>query len=478
MKTLRGQLTLRLVIVGALLLGAAGIALHWQVKRALGAEFDNGLAATLQTLTILTEQQHDGKIMIEVTGENARQFEDEHGADVFLLRAVKGVEIQRSISLGSMSLPFIAGPQGQPAFSESKLDDGRTLRLAGVSFFPLIEDEERPSVTKVTLVVGRDLAPMDRSLAMLRVALFITGASAIALLAAAVAWGVNSGLAPVRGLRDDVCKVDASSLGTRFEAGPLPEELRPVAASLNELLARLQSAFERERRFTATAAHELRTPLAELRALAEVNLKTPATEAERTESWQDVLATTRRMESLALHLLELTRAENPARVIRSEPVTLGDAIGQSWKSFATRAGERGIAMEVSVPPDLAARSDRALLGIVLGNLCGNAAEHAMAGTPFRISATQEAGAVTLHFCNRTGDLNEQDAAHLFERFWRKDAARTDGRHHGLGLALAREFAVLIGGELTAQFHAVRDGRVASDASGGEIEFTLRLPLNA
>ena len=92
----------------------------------------------------------------------------------------------------------------------------------------------------------------------------------------------------------------------------------------------------------------------------------------------------------------------------------------------------------------------------------------MAGTPFRVSATPSAGSVTVHFRNRTEDLNEEDAAHLFERFWRKDAARTDDRHHGLGLALAREFAVLIGGELTARFHA----------AGNEIEFVLRLPLGA
>ena len=414
MKTLRGQLTLRLVIVGALLLGAAGVALHWQVKRALGAEFDSGLAASLQTLATLTEQQQDGKVLTEVTREHGPQFQMEHGADVFLLRAADGREIQRSLSLGSMPLPSIAGPPEHPAFSESKLDDGRAIRVAGVRFSPLIEDEERPSDTKVTLVVGRDRAPMDRSLAMLRVALLVTGVSALAVLAAALAWGVNSGLAPVRRLRDEVCKVDANSLETRFEVEPLPEELRPVAASVNELLARLESAFERERRFTATAAHELRTPLAELRTLAEVNLATPATDAERAESWQDALATTRRMESLALRLLELTRAENPAPVIHSEFVPLGDAIQQAWKPFAARAGERGIAMEVSVPPSLAARTDRALLGIVLENLCGNAAEHAMAGTPFRISATQDAGSVTLHFRNRSGDLNGQDAAHLLK----------------------------------------------------------------
>ena len=468
MKTLRGQLTLRLVLVGALLLGVAGFALHWQVKGALGAEFDAGLRATLLSLATLTEQQHNGKIIVEVTRENGPQFQAEHGADVFLLRAADGGEIQRSLSLGSMRLPSIAGSPEQPAFSESKTDDGRTMRLAGVRFSPLIEDEERPSEQMVTLVVGRDRAPMDRSLAMLRAALVITGVSALALLATAVAWGVNSGLAPVRRLRDDVCKVHANSLGTRFEAGLLPEELRPVAASLNGLLERLQSAFDRERRFTATAAHELRTPLAELRTLAEVNLTTPATEAERAESWQDALATTQRMESLALHLLELTRAENPGRVIRGETMPLFDAIQQAWKPIAARAGGRGIAMEISVPPALAVRSDRALLGVVLDNLFGNAAEYAMAGTPFRVSATPSAGSVTVHFRNRTEDLNEEDAAHLFERFWRKDAARTDGRHHGLGLALAREFAVLIGGELTARFHA----------AGNEIEFVLRLPLGA
>ena len=326
MNTLRGQLTLRLVILGVLLLGAAGFALHWQVKRALGAEFDAGLRGLLQAVTTLTEQMPGGKIEIDVAHENAPQFQRERGADVFLLRAEGGREIQRSLSLGAAALPPVAGSPAQPEFADGRLPDGRVLRLAGVHFFPAIEDEERLSDTKVALVVGRDRTGMDRSLAMLRAALFIIGASALAVLAIAIAWGVNSGLAPVRRLRDDVCKVDANSLGTRFEAGLLPEELRPVAASLNGLLERLQSAFDRERRFTATAAHELRTPLAELRTLAEVNLTTPATEAERAESWRDALATTQRMESLALHLLELTRAENPGRVIRSETMPLFDAI--------------------------------------------------------------------------------------------------------------------------------------------------------
>ena len=470
MKTLRGQLTLRLMIVGALLLGAAGFALHWQVKRALGAEFDTGLHGLLQAVTTLTEQMPGGKIEIDVAHENAPQFQRERGGDVFILRAEDGREIQRSLSLGAAALPTVTGSPGLPEFADVRLPDGRVLRLAGVHFFPAIEDEERLSDTKVALVVGRDRTAMDRSLAMLRAALFIIGASALAVLAIAIAWGVNSGLAPVRRLRDEVCAVDAGKLRTRFDVAPLPAELQPVAASLNELLARLESAFDRERRFTGTAAHELRTPLAELRVLAEVNLKTPATAAEQAESWRDALATTQRMERLAVQLLALTRGEDTGGVAQRMPVDVASAVREAWKQHEARAQSRGIALEMSLPKDLSIQSDPTLLAVVLGNLCGNSAEHAPQGSRVRISVGAEPGAVLVLFRNRADGLTAADMQHLFERFWRKDAARSDAQHHGLGLALAQEFAVLLGGTLGARLWPA-----ASDSKVQEIEFTLRLP---
>ncbi len=470
MKTLRAQLTLRLVIVGALLLGAAGLALHWQVRRALGAEFDAGLHGLLQAVTTLTEQLPGGKIEIDAGHENAPQFQRSYGADVFLLRAEDGREMQRSLSLGGAALPAVGGSPGQPEFAETTLPDGRVLRLAGVHFFPAIEDEERLSETKVALIVGRDRTAMDRSLALLRAALFLTGALALAALAAAVAWGVQAGLAPVRRLRDEVRAVDAGSLRTRFEVAPLPAELQPVAASLNELLARLESAFARERRFTGTAAHELRTPLAELRALAEVNLKTPATEAEQAESWRDALATTLRMERLAAKLLALTRAEDAGATAEKVAVDLAQAVAEAWRPHAARAASRGVEMETTLPRSVIVHSDRALLGVVLGNLCGNAAEHAPPGSRLRIRVATEAGTVLLHFRNGAGEITADDLPHLFERFWKKDAARAEAQHHGLGLALAREFATLLGGTL-----AVRLWPAASDAAAQEIEFTLSLP---
>ena len=461
MKSLRSQLTTRLLCGGALLLGVAGAALDWQMRHALTAHFDAALGTTTHSLTLLIEHKVTGTV-VERDASTLPQFALPDGDDVFLLRTADGRELQRSRSLGNAPLPLRASPSGMPEIFDTKLPDGSTLRCIEKRFLPKItkkaRDQNAPA-GEVVLTVGRDRSPLDGTFATLRAALLLVGASALAGMALLVRLGVRGGLASLDRLGESVAAVGAGSLATRFPAESLPAELRPIAMRLNELLARLEDAFTREQRFTATAAHELRTPLAELRALAEVNLSTPATEDERVASWRDALATTLRMESLAVRLLEITRAEDPARVIRREPVVLAEAVAEAWRPWAASGG----GIELAVPADLTARTDPALLAIVLGNLCGNAAEHAPAGTPLRVSATRDNSAATLLFRNSAGALTAADLPHLFEHFWRKDSARAEARHHGLGLGLAAEFAALLGGALTAQL------------DNGDVEFALRLP---
>jgi two-component system sensor histidine kinase QseC len=469
MKSLRTWLIFRLLVGGGLLLGAAGAVLHWQVSRALSTQFDATLRASARSVANLTEQKH-GKTSVEFAGENMPQFERQNGSDIFLVRTIDGREIARSASLGAATLPLRAGTLEAPEFFDGVLPDGRPLRFAGVRFTPLDEDddsqEQHPKPEQVVLVVGGDHSAMDHTLAVLRTSLLVVGAGALAVLAALVNWEVRSGLAPLDRLSLSVAAVGAGSLATRFPVEPLPAELQPIAARLNELLARLGSAFDRERRVTATAAHEFRTPLAELRALAEVNLTTPATEAERAESWRDALATTLRMETLALRLLDLSRAEDAACVLNRESISLSAAFAAAWKPSATLAAERNLTLENTLPADLSVQTDPILLGIILGNLCANAAAHATAATALRISARSSTGGVTLHFHNHAADLTPADVPHLFERFWRKDPSRADAQHHGLGLSLAAEFAKLIGGSLTAHLFA-----------SGNLEFALWLPAS-
>ena len=494
MKSLRAQLTLRLLIGGALLLGVVGAALQWQVRRALTAEIDTSLRTTARSLVLLTKGKHED-MRFEFARENMPEFARANGAEVFLLREAGGREVERSHSLGSAPLPRRAGAPNDPEFFDTALPDGRKLRCVGLTFTARDKghgpdrdpkhDKDRdenqegsqdgnrdekpkkgPPAAKVEgmLVVGRDRRPLDDTLATLRNSLLLVGGGALAILATLVRWGVRGGLAPLDRLSENVAVVEAASLATRFPVDSLPPELRPIAARLNELVARLEAAFARERCFTATAAHEFRTPLAELRALAEVNLTTPATDTERTESWRDALDATLRMESLTLRLLDLARAEDPARILHPERVSLPEALAAAWQPWSALAAERGVTIEETLPPDLTARTDPVLLGVILGNLCANAAEHAPSGSPLRVSTTALAKAVTLHFHNLADDLTPADVSHLFERFWRKDPARAGAQHHGLGLALAAEFAVLLNGTLTAQL-----------SPSGDLEFAPTLP---
>lgn len=463
MKSLRARLTLRLLVGGALLLVVAGALLQWQMRRALTAEFDASLRATFRTMTMLVEQTR-GHVSIDLTEADVSQLERPNGREVFLLRSVDGHEIARSQSLGIARLPVRAGTMETPEFFNYKLTDGRTVRCAGVRITPPYEDETpRPPKVDAVLVVGLDRAPLDRTLAAIGTSLLLVGGGALAGLGALAYFGVRAGLAPLDRLSASVAAVDAASLATRFPVGPLPDELQPIVVRLNELFARLESAFARERRFTATAAHELRTPLAELRALAEVNLTTPGTSTENEQSWRDALETTLRMEALALQLLELARAEDPTVVLRRMSVSLPQALSAAWQRWAERAAQRGIVARVAVPPELTAATDPTLLAVILDNLCGNAAEHAPADTAMRVKGDRLTDRVTLLFQNQAGELTDADLPHLFERFWRKDGVRGAGRHSGLGLSLATEFVAVLGGSLTAKIRA------------GEIEFELWLP---
>jgi signal transduction histidine kinase len=464
MKSLRAQLTLRLLIGGILLLVAVGGLLQWQMRHALTAEFDVSLMAMLNTTATLVEQKQ-GHVSIDFTGENVSQLERPNGTEVLLLRSVDGHEITRSRSLGTTQLPLRAGSMVEPRFFEAQLADGRIVRCAGVRFTPEYEDETpRPPQVEAVLAIGLSRAPLDRAFTSLWAILLLVGVGALAMLSALVYWGVRAGLAPLDRLGGSVAAVDAGSLATRFQVASLPAELQPIVVRLNELLARLESAFARQRRFTATAAHELRTPLAELRALAEVNLTTPGNATESEQSWRDALETTLRMESLALRLLDLTRAEDRALVLQRSTVSLAQAFAAAWRPWSGRAAERQIEPRVALPPELSAEADPTLLAVVLGNLCGNAVEHSPRGSPVTVQGNRTIDEISLRFENRTDELTEADLPHLFEPFWRKDTARSDGHHHGLGLALAAEFATLLGGKISTSF----DGN-------GIVAFTLWLP---
>lgn len=464
MKSLRSRLTFRVIVGSIVILGAMGIALFWLQHRALTRELDSTLNAMLSPLREFTEHKPSG-LKMESEGATLPQFEAPNGADVFVLNDGDGNEAQRSRSLGEARLDAHSAELEVPVFFDAKLDDGRSLRCVSIRYNPTkskkVREQNEP-VLQAILTVGRDRAALDRTLALLRITLASGSAAALLAFVFLIRWSVRGGLAPLDELGVAVASIDADDLARRLPSDGLPSELRPVTARLNELLSRLEASFARERRFSASAAHELRTPLAELRALAEVNLTTPSTAEESAESWRDVLASTLRMESLATSLLALTSATNPATALRPQFIVVSDVLQSAWDSRRAHAAARRIEFDL-VPNAQTIQTDRALFEVVVGNLLGNAIEHSPEGSTVRVSAAAGATSVVLQFSNPAPCLTDDDLPRVFERFWKKDAARADGRHHGLGLSLAKEICALLGGALTVRLLE------------GCVEFSLELP---
>jgi len=271
---------------------------------------------------------------------------------------------------------------------------------------------------------------------------------------------VRRAFAPVDALSNVAAGITASSLATRFNAVGLPGELAPIATRLNELLARLERSFDRERQFSADVAHELRTPIAELRTLAESVRKWPDTRS--AEHDRDIEAIAHQMDGLVSRLLTLVRSDDGKLAALPSAVDLVDLVTQTWKALEARAAERKLTVELTLSPSAPAFTDPVLAKAILGNVLQNAVEYAPTGSVVQVALVHTAGLNTFRVSNAADHLTEADVSRLFDRFWRHDSSRTGNDHAGLGLPLAQVFATAVGGELSA---SIEGGRLT-------IKFTL------
>jgi heavy metal sensor kinase len=299
------------------------------------------------------------------------------------------------------------------------------------------------------VVVGAPLEDTADALARLRGLLVIGGPLAIAL-ASLVGWLVaGAALRPVERLRIEAEAVSASEPGRRLPVPATGDELARLAQSLNRMLARLETAVERERRFVRDASHELRTPLANLKTELDVALRRARTPEELERAVRSASEETDRLARLADDLLVLARAEGGRLPVRREDVDLGALVADAAEGFAARATERGVALETTVAA-VPARVDPARIRQAIGNLVDNALRHTSEGGQVSVEVSHD-GPTAVIVVRDTGtgfqtDLGER----AFEPFSRGDAARsrTDGGT-GLGLAIVRAVVDAHGGTATA-----------------------------
>jgi signal transduction histidine kinase len=364
-------------------------------------------------------------------------------------------------------ISMAGGPLGSadgPQLSAAQLSDVGTpfttaaAGASGNSWRVLVERDSSGG----HLVIASSLGDLDSTVTRLEIADALAAAAAVVLLAGLGLPLVRASLAPLREIESTAAAIAGGDLSRRIDHAAGHTEVGRLAEALDLMLASIEAAYlaradgearalqsqDRMRRFVADASHELRTPLTSIRGLAEYGLQQGG-EAGPDELLRLMGLIAReggRMGRLVDDLLLLARFD-AGRALERRPVDLASIAAEAVQQARIVAAVRPITLEAAEPVIVDADAER--LRQIIDNLIGNAIQHTPADTPVTVSVTGEPRSGQLTVADQGQGMTQEQASHVFERFYRTDDARTRARGGaGLGLAIAASLAAAHGGELT------------------------------
>jgi len=273
---------------------------------------------------------------------------------------------------------------------------------------------------------------------------FFVGAFVLFLLLAAAVQGLRGVAVPVDEIIDAAAKIESGDYSARIQEGG-PRQLRSVARAFNSMSARLQQTDMRRRDFLAEVVHELRTPLAVIRAEAEAiqDGVHPADE----EHLAPIIDATRSLEVLVEDLRALALTDTGSLALNREPVDVRELVEDTIAQFASQAEGGGVKLSSAVPDGLPqADIDPTRIRSALGNVIANALRHTPSGGKVTVTASVAGGRVLIEVADTGEGIPPDLLPHVFERFVRGP----NSKGSGLGLAIAHDIVVAHGGEISAR----------------------------
>ena len=457
-----------------LLLLLAVSALYFLVRSWLINEFDHTLEIKARALITLTEQEAQG-VEFDFADEYIPEFENRDEPEYFQIWVNGANVLERSRSLGDSDLPHIKPRDTQPRYRDLDLPSGSRERLIYMDFVPQVDDDssedvdvpldptvesEHMELHVASIAVARSREGLDSRLVALRVGLAVFVGVFLVSTAWLIATVLRIGLRPLELAAHQVRNLDENSLDQGIAIGSRPKELEPLLKYLSNLLVRLHDAIIRERTLSSDIAHELRTPIAELRSLAEIGARWPEDTAMVRQYFADSRSIARQMEHVVVNLLSLARLEAGIEQVNGTPFLLALAISNCWRVVEKRAVERNMNLQLEVLHGCEVETDQGKFEIIVTNLLSNAVMHGQQGQDVLCAAIEGDRCTALTITNKVRELDESDLPYLFDRFWRKDAARPVGEHAGLGLAIVRGLSRLLNIELSVSLDAAANFRIS------------------
>ena len=262
-----------------------------------------------------------------------------------------------------------------------------------------------------------------------------------------------SALNPIDRITRAADQISAQDLHQRLNLALPNDEVGRLAATFDRMMARLEDAFERQKRFIADASHEMRTPLTILKGDVEVALNRPRSIEEYQETLLLVNDTADRLTALVEELFLLARADNRQHPLLVEEIDLSALLTGEVRKMMARAIQRNVALNLDVPETLPLQADSAKLSRLFMNLIDNGLKYSTPGDQVTVSAATHSDYACVAITDTGPGIPSEHLPHLFERFYRVDKARSrstldaNGSGAGLGLSIAYWLAELHGGRI-------------------------------
>jgi heavy metal sensor kinase len=317
------------------------------------------------------------------------------------------------------------------------------------------------------VVVGQPVGDLQQTL--FEVGALLAGV-VLVLFVAVVALSyalAGRALRPVRLMAATARDISEHDLHRRVELRLPADELGELAATFNDMLARLEVAFDSLQQFTADAAHELRAPLALLQAELEVSLRRARTPHEYATSERVALAEVERLRRLVNRLLILARSDAGALQPSIQRVDVGDLLEETAERWRKVASAHGVGIDVDLVDEGSLNGDPELLQSLLNNLYDNAVRHTPSGGQVRVRAERTDSTWHVSISDTGAGIPAGTRDSIFRRFTRGDPARVPGTGGaGLGLALCKVIAEIHGGHISVD-----------DNESGGAKFEVTLPAS-
>lgn len=450
-RSITRRLTLLVAATAAVVFAVVGLLLYLALERELTRRETEELLGRLHFVTHLLTEVPD-----LATAEDLRHHLDDMLASHGNLSVWIGTTDRRRIYGED---PPIALPVDTNTPFTFVRSDGTPMRA--------IAERLAPTATKpaIDVFIAMDARPTHQVLVRFGFALGVLCVAGVAAMLVLGAWVARRGLQPVKALSDAAHAIGPHALSQRLGAHDIPAELVTLAQSFNRVLDRLEHAYRQLEAFNADVAHELRTPLLNLIGETEVALS----RERATEELRDVLSSNleelERVKLIVNDMLFLARADRGERA-NATSVALDQVVQDVAEFLEPVFAERGITLETEGRADVP--GDVGLLRRALTNLLSNALAYTPSGGTIRIEITLEHDLARLSVRNPGPTIEPKHLPHIFDRFYRADAARSARPHgHGLGLAIVKAIMDMHRG---AVFAASGDGMT-------EIGFRLPRPVS-